>query len=476
VYDASGNRIFKYTTTDTTAYVRDASGNVMSVYVKPAGGSIALTETHLYGSSRLGMATKHLAPDTTVVLSGGFVNGIKSIFARGEKLFELANHLGNVLVTISDRKVQVQSQANPELAEGYTADVVTATDYYPGGMQMPGRKYQAGSDSYRYGFQNQETDPELWGGAISFKYRVEDPRLVRFFSVDPLTGKYPHNSPYAFSENRLIDGIELEGLEFIRRPNQSSPLSLTQNAFATTIRRTTAYKVYDGAIHGVANSFHKQWNFWTRDIAKGETWVNMGRFVEEFIIGSAPGVKYETPIIDSKIQNFKDKVVNGDAYTRAEYFSELGTDALTAYIGDKGIGEVTSLKILTNIGKEFRSTSIRFTQNTVNDFGKALKNVASGKYDPIDIVKMGDGMYSTIDNTRLLAAQKLGLDLKATVHAFDDALPKTMLDRFENPAKAGEFAKTLGEAIQFRTGRQTGGFAEKHGSNGTFVQPEIRSY
>jgi len=42
---------------------------------------------------------------------------------------------------------------------------------------------------------------------------MHDPRLGRFFAVDPLTAKYPHNSPYAFSENRVIDGVELEGLE-----------------------------------------------------------------------------------------------------------------------------------------------------------------------------------------------------------------------------------------------------------------------
>lgn len=34
-------------------------------------------------------------------------------------------------------------------------------------------------------------------------------------SLYPLAGKFPWNSPYAFSENRLIDGIELEGAEFI---------------------------------------------------------------------------------------------------------------------------------------------------------------------------------------------------------------------------------------------------------------------
>lgn len=66
---------------------------------------------------------------------------------------------------------------------------------------------------YRYSFQNQENDEELWEGAVSFKYRIEDPRLGRFFSVDPLTKDYEYNSSYAFSENKLGIGRELEGLE-----------------------------------------------------------------------------------------------------------------------------------------------------------------------------------------------------------------------------------------------------------------------
>ncbi len=43
---------------------------------------------------------------------------------------------------------------------------------------------------------------------------MHDPRIGRFFAIDPLAAKYPHNSVYAFSENRVIDGVELEGLEF----------------------------------------------------------------------------------------------------------------------------------------------------------------------------------------------------------------------------------------------------------------------
>jgi hypothetical protein len=44
---------------------------------------------------------------------------------------------------------------------------------------------------------------------------MHDPRVGRFFAVDPLAGKYPWNSTYAFSENRVIDGVELEGLEYV---------------------------------------------------------------------------------------------------------------------------------------------------------------------------------------------------------------------------------------------------------------------
>jgi RHS repeat-associated protein len=78
---------------------------------------------------------------------------------------------------------------------------------------LEGRTFS--SQEYRYGFQAQEQDDELWEGAVNYKYRVEDPRLGRFFSVDPLYRKYSWNSNYAFSENRLIDGVELEGCEYV---------------------------------------------------------------------------------------------------------------------------------------------------------------------------------------------------------------------------------------------------------------------
>lgn len=88
--------------------------------------------------------------------------------------------------------------------------------YEPFGSLLPGRNYSSGS--YRYLFQGQEHDDEINGApgtSYAFEYRIHDPRIGRFLSIDPLAAKYPHNSPYAFSENRVIDGIELEGLEVV---------------------------------------------------------------------------------------------------------------------------------------------------------------------------------------------------------------------------------------------------------------------
>jgi len=86
--------------------------------------------------------------------------------------------------------------------------------YYPYGMLVPKCNYS--NPVYRYGFQGQEKDNEIKGigSSVNYKFRMYDSRVGRFFAVDPLTKKYPWNRPYAFSENRVIDGVELEGLEW----------------------------------------------------------------------------------------------------------------------------------------------------------------------------------------------------------------------------------------------------------------------
>lgn len=80
-------------------------------------------------------------------------------------------------------------------------------------MLLPGR--HGNTNSYRYGFQGQEMDDEIKGegNSLNYRFRMHDPRINRFFAVDPLTHKYPWYSPYSFSGNKLIAFTELEGLE-----------------------------------------------------------------------------------------------------------------------------------------------------------------------------------------------------------------------------------------------------------------------
>ena len=80
-------------------------------------------------------------------------------------------------------------------------------------MLMPGR--HANTADYRYGFQGQEMDDEIKGegNSLNYTFRMHDPRVGRFFTVDPLEKKYPNYTPYSFSGNKVINSIEIEGLE-----------------------------------------------------------------------------------------------------------------------------------------------------------------------------------------------------------------------------------------------------------------------
>jgi RHS repeat-associated protein len=82
----------------------------------------------------------------------------------------------------------------------------------------PTARAQTLKAAYSYLFQGQEHDDEINGAtgtSYAFEYRMHDPRVGRFLSIDPLVKDYPWNSPYAFSENRVIDGIDFEGSEYL---------------------------------------------------------------------------------------------------------------------------------------------------------------------------------------------------------------------------------------------------------------------
>lgn len=193
-----------------------------------------LSERVIYGSSRLGINTNKvdmLDENPEEILS----------LSLGNKLYEMSNHLGNfndtwfsckeslsginpvrnetgVLTVINAcptfrRNIKVPQSSNSVDIDGYLATIVSTADYSPFGVQLDGRTESA--ETYRFGFQGQEKDDEIKGAgnSVNYTFRMHDPRLGRFFSRDPLANSFPWNSPYAFSENKVINATELEGRE-----------------------------------------------------------------------------------------------------------------------------------------------------------------------------------------------------------------------------------------------------------------------
>ena len=79
-------------------------------------------------------------------------------------------------------------------------------------MITPGRKFSAGS-TYRYGFNGKEKSNEIYGegNAYDFGERIQDPRLVRFLSLDPLSKKFASESNYSYAGNNPIYYIDKDG-------------------------------------------------------------------------------------------------------------------------------------------------------------------------------------------------------------------------------------------------------------------------
>jgi RHS repeat-associated protein len=241
---AGGNRVAKHTYTavgaykSSTFYVRDASGNFDSSYSSPERRIRDINPERnesgvMLGSSwpkrnvglEMPIARRKIAGDVTkvewIVTTGTMGEQIIEVepasvpksYTRelGHKQYELSNHLGNVLVVVNDIKRAV---INNNVIEYYTAQVVSATDYSPFGVALEGRTFS--SEEYRYGFNGKEKDEEGIGGGnqtYDYGFRIYNPSLAKFLSVDPISDEYPMLTLYQFASNTPVSAIDIDGLE-----------------------------------------------------------------------------------------------------------------------------------------------------------------------------------------------------------------------------------------------------------------------
>ncbi len=182
-YDVAGRRILKVVKNkggniDNTFYLRDAMGNVLSIYETTNGSSLVLEEQHVYGSSRLGIFKP--------------INGYGHVI--GQKEYEIEDHLGNIRVVLSDKVV------------GGITNVINATDYLPFGMTA-----RSFSPTYRYGYNGKEKENELAEGDYDFGARIYDARLGRWMKLDILQKAMPGWTPYRYALDNPLKYFDADG-------------------------------------------------------------------------------------------------------------------------------------------------------------------------------------------------------------------------------------------------------------------------
>ena len=109
-----------------------------------------------------------------------------------------------------------QTSTHQDNTNRVTARLSAKTITSPFGSSLPNRAWSDVSRGYRYGFNGKEKDAEgMGGGSATYDYgfRIYNPNLGKFLSVDPLTGSYPWYTTYQFAGNKVIIAIDVDGLE-----------------------------------------------------------------------------------------------------------------------------------------------------------------------------------------------------------------------------------------------------------------------
>ena len=186
---------------DKISYAYDASGTKLAKYVQNHLLSNAEGTYYINGFQYSLAAGKGNQPILQFFPTAeGYVNVTNG--SAFNYVYNYTDHLGNV-------RLSYQKEANG------TLKVLEENNYYPFGLKHQGyNNTNLANSNYKYKYQGQERQDELGLNWDSFKWRNYMPEIGRFFNVDPLAEQYAYNGVYNFSENRVIDGRELEGLEW----------------------------------------------------------------------------------------------------------------------------------------------------------------------------------------------------------------------------------------------------------------------
>jgi RHS repeat-associated protein len=317
------------------------------------------------------------------------------------------------------------------------------------------------STAYRYGFNGMELDNELKGegNSINYEARMLDTRVGRFLSRDPLASQFPHYSPYQFAGNTPIQAIDLDGAE------EYDYRLIVKNGIAQL------------KLTNVKNFNHHSW---FGGLIEFDTKITAKRYIvhydnKTYHIGFAQyGVGYSNAWMTDDFEN--NYVKNKNNVDEVSFESNYTDDNISKSVSNVNIVVQTqnaSAEASISMGDLLvvNPKKIRFSQNSINGLKDLESSMETNGWKglPIDVVKMEDGKLTTVDNTRVTAAQNTKTTVTAKQHNYSDPISEDMAPRFAD--KKGKLPTTWGQAIKNRVNSQSGGFG-KQNPNGSYKQPK----
>ena len=102
---------------------------------------------------------------------------------------------------------------------------------------MPGR--DVGGVTYRYGFNGKEKDNSFGLTSYDYGFRIYNPVIAKFLSVDPLSADFPELTPYQYASNGPVVNIDLDGLEAIMVHGTWAEPQTWHSTFANNMLKAT---------------------------------------------------------------------------------------------------------------------------------------------------------------------------------------------------------------------------------------------
>lgn len=350
----------------TIAYIYDATG-IKQKKIVSTGNNTEYAGNYIYENGNLKQfytEEGYAEPKNANDYSQGF-----------QYVYQYSDIWGNTRITYADDNNDGNIDASSEIRR--------EQNYYPFGLEHKGyNNVSYGVKNNLKTYQGQEFTEDLGLNVHEWRYRISDPAIGRFWQIDPLAENYTYNSTYAFQENKLGMGIELEGLENINWDELSD--EGIQAGLGSGIDDGTAQKNSYGAStdSGVVGSIFSA-------ISDGISYIDnkISGAITNGIVAVTGTAESNNTLSDSQ---FNDAVSAGDEnafFTGLEQESATILNTLPEIAGDAGAMAIEG-GIMELIGAGFNTKSTgpglgnQFKNKSINQVNKAMnKHVKSGKLE-----------------------------------------------------------------------------------------------